>query len=272
MVALFLILTIFANLSFSWNAEGHKIIMQIALDNLPKNRIKILKANEKHTKKPLKSLLDAAAWLDKLRGPRFHNVSAIHYIDLPYYPNGNYGGKPKIINHNNILNALIKIIDELNNPNFSKKNHAYKLRFLYHLVGDLHQPLHAAEQYSNLYPNGDRGGNLVPIEKSNIAYQLHQFWDKGGGFLYFESPVSEKKIKKLAKKIERKFPCQLANEQIKIQNWLMESHQIAITQAYPHLIWQNLSQYQRETYTTTQRRLAIAGCRLAKILLTSTGL
>jgi hypothetical protein len=54
------------------------------------------------------------------------------------------------------------------------------LRFLLHLVGDLHQPLHAAS-------NGDRGGNCVPVTyydrspqqnaNGDFAPNLHSVWD-----------------------------------------------------------------------------------------------
>src|SRR5262249_36215325 len=58
------------------------------------------------------------------------------------------------------------------------KGHA--LRFLLHLIGDLHQPLHATT-------NGDRGGNCVPVtyfdrspEQSpngGFSPNLHAVWD-----------------------------------------------------------------------------------------------
>ena len=38
---------------------------------------------------------------------------------------------------------------------------ARALRFLTHFVGDLHQPLHAAELFSAQFPDGDVGGNGV---------------------------------------------------------------------------------------------------------------
>jgi len=55
------------------------------------------------------------------------------------------------------------------------------LRFLIHLIGDIHQPLHAID-------NGDRGGNCVPVrffgpppQLANGSYSpnLHGVWDAG---------------------------------------------------------------------------------------------
>lgn len=36
-------------------------------------------------------------------------------------------------------------------------------RYLLHLVGDLHQPLHCTTYVSAYFPNGDMGGNLINI-------------------------------------------------------------------------------------------------------------
>jgi len=53
------------------------------------------------------------------------------------------------------------------------------LTWLFHLVGDIHQPLHSAQIFTTDYPTGDRGGNLIcvrPSEKTR-AIDLHRFWD-----------------------------------------------------------------------------------------------
>jgi hypothetical protein len=52
------------------------------------------------------------------------------------------------------------------------------LRLLIHYLGDLHQPLHAAEAFSIQFPNGDRGGNSWNISSGNPNItQLHALWD-----------------------------------------------------------------------------------------------
>jgi len=48
------------------------------------------------------------------------------------------------------------------------------LKWVVHLVGDIHQPLHAAD-------NGDRGGNRVPVALAGVRTRgrenLHRAWD-----------------------------------------------------------------------------------------------
>jgi hypothetical protein len=46
------------------------------------------------------------------------------------------------------------------------------LRFLIHLVRDVHQPLHVAD-------NGDRGGNNLHVNLFRRGTNLHAVWDEG---------------------------------------------------------------------------------------------
>jgi len=56
---------------------------------------------------------------------------------------------------------------------------AIALSWLFHLVGDVHQPLHTAQLFTVEYPNGDRGGNeiCVRVTQGRQATDLHRFWD-----------------------------------------------------------------------------------------------
>lgn len=58
---------------------------------------------------------------------------------------------------------------------------ARQLRFLVHLVGDIHQPLHAAAYFSDQFPTGDAGGNLWPVAGVDYTTELHAVWDSGAG-------------------------------------------------------------------------------------------
>ena len=55
---------------------------------------------------------------------------------------------------------------------------AYDLSWLEHLVGDIHQPLHAVSRYSVLHPGGDHGGNEFHLDDpADPKLSLHWFWD-----------------------------------------------------------------------------------------------
>jgi hypothetical protein len=55
---------------------------------------------------------------------------------------------------------------------------SYDLVWILYLVGDAHQPLHAAARYTLQIPDGDAGGNaesVIPASGSSMA--LHAYWD-----------------------------------------------------------------------------------------------
>jgi hypothetical protein len=51
--------------------------------------------------------------------------------------------------------------------------------WLFHLVGDIHQPLHTTQLFTVEYPTGDRGGNeiCVRVTQTGQPMDLHRFWD-----------------------------------------------------------------------------------------------
>jgi S1/P1 Nuclease len=59
---------------------------------------------------------------------------------------------------------------------------SYDLAWLLHLVGDIHQPLHATSGFSVSEPHGDNGGNNEKITCRGCAETaLHWFWDDAPG-------------------------------------------------------------------------------------------
>ena len=54
---------------------------------------------------------------------------------------------------------------------------AIALAWLFHLVGDIHQPLHTAQLFTVDYPKGDRGGNeiCVRVTQAGQPMDLHRF-------------------------------------------------------------------------------------------------
>src|ERR1051326_4796576 len=75
--------------------------------------------------------------------------------------------------------GVVKVLITQLKSNEADKEKAYDLGWLLHLVGDLHQPMHAVNGISETLPEGDRGGNLVEIKgATDGASELHAFWDE----------------------------------------------------------------------------------------------
>lgn len=54
-------------------------------------------------------------------------------------------------------------------------------RYLTHVVGDMHQPLHSVALFNASCPKGDGGGNFFKVKMPNGTLQnFHSFWDAGG--------------------------------------------------------------------------------------------
>jgi len=52
------------------------------------------------------------------------------------------------------------------------------LCWVLHLIGDVHQPLHCATLFSEVFPVGDRGGNLAMVRiAGGMPVRLHPIWD-----------------------------------------------------------------------------------------------
>jgi nuclease S1 len=105
------------------------------------------------------------------------------------------------------------------------------LKWVVHLVGDIHQPLHAAD-------HRDQGGNRVEVAffgaRDNAPYgtiRLHTIWDihilerlltdRGGEAAFVATPVSA----------AQKTRWELGS----IADWMRESHELAVRVVYPEL-------------------------------------
>jgi hypothetical protein len=75
----------------------------------------------------------------------------------------------------NVVNQLAVCVDKIRNG--PDEERTVYLTWLFHLVGDIHQPLHCTAVYSERFPDGDKGGNLALIRIRPGSVNLHSFWD-----------------------------------------------------------------------------------------------
>jgi hypothetical protein len=123
--------------------------------------------------------MQAARWADDIRRDQQYHRAPWHYINWPFKPDGQPDSvqvkEPEPVN---ILIAMVENERIAKNHNDGEQK-AIALAWLFHLVGEIHQPLHAAQLFTVDYPQGDRGGNeiCVRVTQSGQPMDLHRFWD-----------------------------------------------------------------------------------------------
>lgn len=247
--------------SYAWNALGHRLIAQIAYEHMTNDaRHRFSDFNHALDKvyKP-QGFIDAAVWLDTLNYQDIHWYKTMHYIDIPFSTDGSKLPPPQSIN---AIWAIEKSNRLLMNTYAGAYDKGIAFRVLLHVVGDLHQPLHAATKVSIDLPQGDRGGNLVLLPHFPMAKNLHMYWDRGGGLLA-KKHYTHGQIKKMAHDLTSRYPCSQVQADETPLKWAEESHKIAVTTVYQLPINEH---YQQKTQHITERRISQAGCRLALLL------
>jgi S1/P1 Nuclease len=103
----------------------------------------------------------------------------------------------------------------------------------FHLVGDIHQPLHAAQLFTVDYPQGDRGGNeiCVRVTQSGQPMDLHRFWD---GVITSSSNLTRLRNEATALRDPQEFQRNQLTELAStgFESWAKESFEIATKIAY----------------------------------------
>lgn len=161
-----LMLTLYVPQAFSWGNLGHQTIGEIAERNLtPKAKTAItnILGPEK--------LAVTAVWADYIKDdPDFDGFKEYHYVDVP---NKTVFEKIPVTDRatKDAMTVLLKYPDMLRNQNTERSVKMIALRYIVHVIGDVHQPLHVGNSM-------DSGGNLCKVswEKKQI-FNLHQIWD-----------------------------------------------------------------------------------------------
>ena len=132
----------------------------------------------------------------------------------------------------NILTALAENESVVKNENDPERK-AIALACLFHLVGDIHQPLHTAQLFTVDYPQGDRGGNeiCVRVGQAGQTMDLHRFWD---GVITTSSNLTRLRNEATALRNRQEFQrsqlTELASTGFEV--WAKESFEIATKIAY----------------------------------------
>jgi hypothetical protein len=162
----------------AWWEYGHESVASVAaLEMKPSSRVAVrrLLSNAALLETPtcpLRTIEDASYWPDcvKTLGERFSYAFPWHYQNVDICKPFDQASACK---DGNCVSAQIERNAKLlGDPKVPVRERLMALAFLVHLVGDLHQPLHAGDR-------GDKGGNEFKASYGVIAGRtnLHSIWD-----------------------------------------------------------------------------------------------
>lgn len=149
----------------AWGRQGHELIADIAESELAPDaaaRARRLLAIEDR-----RHLREIAAWADTIRLTR-PETGPWHYVNVPIADSG-YEASRHCPQGRCIVNQLRQQLVWLGDCALLAPVRLEALKWVVHLVGDIHQPLHVGD-------NGDRGGNDIAVTPGG-SINLHAVWD-----------------------------------------------------------------------------------------------
>ncbi len=301
--------------AFAWSEAGHKIIASIAFRQLTPDQQNTIAAILKHhprfaedfqSKMPdeLKTEAEqnewlfqqAAIWPDLARGlsgeAKKFNHPSWHYINVPSFLTPD---------DKNEMEATVKVNQSLDPPAAEQEDmnvvqtirlarrlltdkqtpdekKAVMLCWIFHDVGDIHQPLHASALFAEkLFPIGDKGGNAIKTEQRQ---NLHAVWDQFLGNRANFRTARNRAIEIVNDPVQKKIGTDAASK-LDEKVWMDESHTLAESTAYDSEVVGYLRGYVTETQAppiklterylkeggrVSEQRVIEAGYRLGAVL------
>jgi len=270
-----ILLSLFSNID--WGANGHRIVAQICewhLTDDAKAGVTEILGQE--------YLAEVANWPDYIKSEKgWKFADSWHYTTV--HPDqtvqdmkSNYQADSKINDATEAIDLMIGILnddgaattllEDLMDKNrarpLNKSTKATALAFLVHLVGDIHQPLHVGK-------NKDRGGNNIEVMYFRDRKKLHGIWDTDmiererlsyTEFSTFINKLSAEEVKKYQSHSVADWAAESIEVRENIYNTLYDYTDR--DSGLPSFSWN----YQHDNLPVIEKRLVLAGVRLAGIL------
>jgi hypothetical protein len=248
----------------AWGAQGHRLVARVAENHLTttaRRAVRNLLGSSR--------MADVASWADQNHDG---NTQTWHYVNMPRGASA-YNRDRDCPSHGGVdsrggrwrdcvVDRILYNQQRLADGSLSRIDRATALKFLIHLVGDVHQPFHAVAE--------DRGGNAVEVSafgstqcgaSGDLSCNLHGVWD---GTLLAHRHFNDGKYVDVLESLirERRLESKAGGTPA---DWAEESHDVARTVSVPNHGTIDEAYYRR-ALPIVDERLALAGLRLAKLL------
>jgi hypothetical protein len=237
--------------AYGWGEKGHRTVAIIADTYLTEqSRERVRKLLPVGT-----TLADAAIWPDK-EGRQIADLDRLHHVSIPDNASG-YDQERDCNARNCIVEALKWFTWVIADAKAPINVRLIALRYVAHLVGDMHQPLHAGRRE-------DRNGTDIIVSYRAQTNNLHLFWDINVVEMEEDNPPD------LAKKLVASIT---AEQRVEWEardpiSWTDESFRLSRSDAYK--LGESTAELSDEYVATAsiivRRRLVQAGVRLGWLL------
>jgi hypothetical protein len=270
--------------AFAWGDEGHEVIALVAdhyLEPRVRERVQAILAGD-DSDLTARDLAHEATWADKYRDSdrdstkvRYNGTRNWHFVDLeldaadadsacfghPELPPATPASAGPA--QDCVIDKIDQFAAELKGPRTDAPERRLALQYLLHFVGDVHQPLHAADDH-------DEGGNRKIATAPGIgSHNLHRDWDSefiarlGAN----EAEIAQRLIANISDAQRRRWSAGTPTD------WAMESFFAAKSHAYGLLPapgrrnhYELTAAYVADATAVTAEQLSKAGVRLAQVL------
>jgi len=221
-------------------------------------------------------LMLAARWSDDVRGNPTYDRPAWHYVNIPFRP-GEVEAQAKIPEGESIISAFSDNRSTVKSAAADAKDRAVALCWMFHLTGDIHQPLHTTKLVTNQFPEpeGDRGGTrfYIRVKPNSKTISLHQLWD---GLILGSDKFQAVRNEATALRNKPDFKRENFTEQLAVKpftDWALETFSVAVEQAYRKGTLQGSTDknngvvlpddYTDKVKAVAERQIVVAGYRIS---------
>jgi len=295
---LLLVASIYCSGAMAWSRPGHMVTAAIAYEELrvqdPKVLEHIVALAERHPdrgafevaigrargeERSRRIFLELARWADDTRGS-IHDHPTWHYSSRPLIDKASPPSPSSAddVPPGSAIEAFALNFNVASDARAPQSERAVAVCWVFHLVGDMHQPMHSVSQFSKRFPTGDRGGNFQYVRdpQTNEPVTLHWFWDDAAS--REDAPDD---VMRRAEDLMRRLPRAQFNELKAFKGagdfttWAEESYQLAQSVAYgPDLQASDKAEqapmpsqsYIDLSRQVAEKRLALASYRLTDVL------
>lgn len=289
--------------TLAWDDAGHKITAWIAWNQMtPKVRARVSEIlltapEDSHLSsfftqdsrsldaRQRELFMIASTWPDIVRDRKFPNRYQRYHRGNWHYINTFWkkeNGKIVMLEVQDVdagraTEKLYEFEKAIADPALSESDRAIAIAWILHIVGDIHQPLHASGRVTETEPKGDLGGNLFLLTPEGTPrdqqVNLHWFWDSivGRNIPRHGDDCDDSYLPQFVNDFSAKHPTVKISDikDGKFDEWQMESAKLAMNSVFPDTLIRNSmpsDEYKKSAMKISEERIALAGYRIAALL------